>query len=694
MRIGLFLRNLDEEYQINVFRGIRTQARALGADLVCVQGETLHPSEDGSSPFALAHEVRFDGLLVLSTVIVDASDGRRTAAIPRLLPAVPAVSIGQKVPGMVSLTLQSVQSLTKLMEHLVVGHGYRRFLFVGGPEGHPDNKLRERIFLQVLREYSPTWPEISWEIDHGGFFELSGMEVIRRHLGEVPFDVVVAANDNMALGIQKVLTIQADPRWRRCAVTGFDDISQALVSEPPLTTIHAPLEDLGALALDTLVDLIRGRPATNRAVRSRLVVRGSCGCPILPPVPVRADRDGLEARLDGARRRVLETEQWLRAGNDFARELGSVVARGPLGDRLDGFLTVLGVRHFFLVVGQDLWYERRDGVRSPVPDGVCLTTEALFSSRGALIPRPWDLCVFHLAVEATSWGVAVYSVDDNSLPHLASALPHVANAVQRIHSRSEQEDKNRWLEAMVGARTAELTRANLWLQDEVKLRRAAEAEVLQVSEFERQRFGLDLHDDICQRLAGLTMYIRGSAKNPPSDPRPLLAEMGALVDETLYLTRQYAHASFPIDLETRGLDAVLRTLCETLSRQKGIPCLYSSELDALSAPLEGPPALNLFRIVQEALQNAARHAQATKVTVTLRATPEEVILTVADNGLGIPPRKKGVDGLGFRSMAYRAAQLGGRLDIDSRKGLGTVLTVTLSAVPGPLHGGVQGSEPS
>jgi len=678
VRIGLFLRNLDEEYQINVFRGIRTQARTSGADLVCVQGETLHPTDAGSSPFALAHEVRFDGVLVLSTVIVDASDGRKTAAIPRFLPAVPAVSIGQKVVGMVSLTLQSVQSLTRLMEHLVVDHGYRRFLFVGGPEAHPDNKLRERIFLQVLREFSSLCPEISWEIDHGGFFELSGMEVIRRHLGEPPFDAVVAANDNMALGIQKVLTIQADPRWRRCAVTGFDDISQALVSEPPLTTIHAPLEALGALALDTLVDLIRGQPATNRSVRSRLVLRGSCGCQSLPLAPERpVDRDGLEARLDGARRRVLETEQWLRAGNDFARELGAVVERLALIDRIDGFLTVLGVRHFFLMVGQDLWYERLDGVRRPVPHGIPLTTEALFSTRGALVPRPWDLCVFHLAVEATSWGVAVYSVDDNSLPHLASALPHVANAVQRIHNRSEQEDKNRWLEAMVGARTAELTRANLWLQNEVKLRRAAEAEVLQVSEFERQRFGLDLHDDICQRLAGLTMYLRGSAKNPPSDPQPLLAELGALVDETLYLTRQYAHASFPIDLETRGLDAVLRTLCETLSRQKGIPCVYSSDLGSLRAPLEGLPALNLFRIVQEALQNAARHAQATEVTVDLRVHQDEVVLTVADNGLGIPPRKKGVEGLGFRSMAYRAAQLGGRLAMDSCKGRGTVLTVTL-----------------
>ncbi|HTH14321.1 MAG TPA: substrate-binding domain-containing protein, partial [Spirochaetia bacterium] len=481
MRIGLFLRNLDEEYQINVYRGIRTRAHTRGVELVCVQGETLQPREDRIGPFALAREVRFDGLLILSSVIVDTDRPRSASTIPRRLPPVPAVSIGLKVPGMVSLTLQSNRSLGQVIDHLVVDHGCRRFLYVGGPELHPDNRIRERIFSESLGRHAARHPEIHWVIDHGGFFDVSGMTVIRRHLGGPPFDAVVAANDNMALGVQRVLATQEDPRWNRCAVTGFDDISQSRLSVPPLTTVHAPLDELGSRALEVLVDLIEGRPAPpNLTVPTYPVFRASCGCRDWDQAPRTPDPDAhLELRFEEVRRRVLEGDQWLREGNDFGREMGAVTDRQALVDRLDDFLTLLRVRHFFLVIDQSLWSERRDGKKIPLPpEGKPVPGGTRFLFPDAPTEASRDLCLYHLVSESIPLGIAVYSVDDNSLPHLTAALPHVANAIQRIRNRAEQEIR---------------------LKEEVRLRRIAEAEVLKVSEFERQRFGLDLHDDICQR---------------------------------------------------------------------------------------------------------------------------------------------------------------------------------------------------
>jgi signal transduction histidine kinase/DNA-binding LacI/PurR family transcriptional regulator len=658
----LFLRNLDEEYQINIYRGIRTQAHTRGVELVCVQGETLQPGEDRIGPFALAREVRFDGLLVLSSVIVDTDRPRSASTIPRRLPPVPAVSIGLKVPGMVSLTLQSNRSLAQVIDHLVLTHGCRRFLYIGGPKLHPDNRIRERVFRETLDRHATHREGIEGVIDHGGFFDVSGMMVIRRHLDGQPFDAVVAANDNMALGVQRVLATQENPRWSRCAVTGFDDISQCRVCSPPLTTVHAPLEELGSRALEVLVDLIEGR-ATPRSltIPTYPVFRGSCGCQDWEGAPRPPEPDGtrLEVRFEEVRRRILEGDQWLREGNDFGREMGAVTNRQALVDRLDDFLTLLRVRHFFLVIDETLWNERRDGKKvslppegKPAPGG----TRFLFPDAPTEVSR--DLCLYHLVSESVPLGIAVYSVDDQSLPHLTAALPHVAHAIQRIRNQAEQETR---------------------LKEEVRLRRIAEAEVLKVSEFERQRFGLDLHDDICQRLAGLTMYIRGIGKNPPSDPGPVWKELGQMVDETLLLTRQYAHASFPIDLDTRGLAPVLRTLCETVSKQKGIVCEFSSQAGApahRALEVRGLAALHLFRIVQEALQNAIKHSGATRISVTLKGT-DRLVLEVVDNGRGLGARPSALGGMGLRSMAYRASQLGSELELESTPQTGTVVRVVL-----------------
>ena len=312
-----------------------------------------------------------------------------------------------------------------------------------------------------------------------------------------------------------------------------------------------------------------------------------------------------------------------------------------------------------------------------------MDANTLFHDRPSRSSGSWDLCVFPLSSGPETMGLAVYSSEDRSLPHVGAVLPHVAHALKRLKTLAEQEDRNRRLEAMVRARTVELTQANEWLQAEVEARRAAEAEVLQVSEFERRRFGLDLHDDICQRLAGLTMYLRGFQRRPPESPSEVLAEVGSLVEETLQLTRQYAHASFPIELERRGLESVLRTLCETVATQNSCPCRFSSSLDRLDPPWEGQQALNVYRIIQEALQNAVKHSRATQFEVSAEVGPAEVVLKVVDNGSGIAPAREGAQGLGLRSMAYRATQLGARFDLTSRPGLGTVVEVAIPRVTEP-----------
>jgi signal transduction histidine kinase len=116
----------------------------------------------------------------------------------------------------------------------------------------------------------------------------------------------------------------------------------------------------------------------------------------------------------------------------------------------------------------------------------------------------------------------------------------------------------------------------------------------------------------------------------------------------------------------------LRTLCETVSKQRGIVCEFSGQAGALA--IRGLAALHLFRIVQEALQNAIKHSGATRISVSLRGT-DRLVLEVVDNGRGLGARPSALGGMGLRSMAYRASQLGSELELESTPQTGTVVRV-------------------
>lgn len=675
MRIGLFLRNLDEEYQLKIYRGIRDRSHALGHELICVQGETIGESGSGLYPFVLAHQISFQGILVLAPVIFDQGMEQRIDTIPDLLPRVPVVSMGMRILGTTSVIFESVESMTRIMEHLVMEHGCRRFLFVGGHHHHADTRTRESIFTGTLRRYSLLWPEISWTIDYGAYHVASGVEIMRAHLSDLPYDAVVAANDNMALGIQRVLSIQENEAWRRCAVTGFDDIAKARLAVRPLTTVHTALETMGSLALDTLVDLVQGKKVKRTiSISTRAVFRGSCGC---EPKP-QDDWVNRDAESSMNLRQFMESDQWLQECNYFGRDLSGIFDMKTLLDRLNDFLQVLRVRDFLLLVDGVLLYDRSNnqGI-SLLYEGISMDLPTLLElkSKGSSVAR--EYCIYHLRYESEPLGVVVYAGEDNSLVHLTSSMPHVDSAIHRIRNRAAQEGRNHQLEALVQHRTRELMLANETLEEEVRLRRIAEAEVLQISEFERQRFGFDLHDDICQRLAGLTMYVRAMSMNTPGNVQEVWSELGSMIDETLYLTRQYAHASFPFDMKTRGLDAVLRNLCETLSRQKLLCCDYTSSLPDLLGTIEELSSLHLFRFVQEALHNAVKHSGAKRIIVSVEEQDLNLVFQVQDNGRGIPPEQTGLEGLGFRSMAYRARQLGSELELESEEGLGTTLRISV-----------------
>jgi signal transduction histidine kinase len=205
--------------------------------------------------------------------------------------------------------------------------------------------------------------------------------------------------------------------------------------------------------------------------------------------------------------------------------------------------------------------------------------------------------------------------------------------------------------------------------------------LLHAQESERARIARELHDDISQQASLLVIDLGMLRGNVQPQTRQLTDEAMSRAEEIVKSVHNLSHRLHPPKLRLIGLVAALRDLQNEMS-QLGMPITFSHE----SVPLPLPPevTLCLFRVVQEALQNAHKYSHARAVSVDLRGTPEGLTLTVADNGVGFDVDEAWGRGLGLISMGERLEAVGGTLKISSTPGEGTKVNVSvpLSAIQG------------
>jgi PAS domain S-box-containing protein len=200
---------------------------------------------------------------------------------------------------------------------------------------------------------------------------------------------------------------------------------------------------------------------------------------------------------------------------------------------------------------------------------------------------------------------------------------------------------------------------------------AAHAKLLAAREEERRRLSRELHDSIGQRLVAAHLKLRNAAEIPSvaRDPlfsgllRDLLVQLGGLSHEV----RDVSHALYPQTLEMLGLPAALRQLAKDMgSTQPSVKvrCDAAAGDDRLSPETE----IALYRIAQEALSNAIRHARCRRVDVRFRCSGAQVSLTIADDGRGFNPAKAANKGVGLASMRERAESIGAAFELTSKPG--------------------------
>lgn len=214
---------------------------------------------------------------------------------------------------------------------------------------------------------------------------------------------------------------------------------------------------------------------------------------------------------------------------------------------------------------------------------------------------------------------------------------------------------------------------------DVTERRRYEMAALEASEAERRRLSYELHDDLGQRLASAAMMTSSLARQMDAESQDLAdtaRRVGEILRDAVAHTRALARGLAPVDLIHEGLAEALARLCESTTTAYGLDC----EMDVPDPmPVHSPSvASHLFRIVQEAVSNAARHADARTVRVTMRDDAGHVVLRVTDDGVGVPASALAEGGgLGMRAMRSRVAALGGALSFEPQTPRGTSVVVEL-----------------
>ena len=380
------------------------------------------------------------------------------------------------------------------------------------------------------------------------------------------------------------------------------------------------------------------------------------------------------------RARLAESEEALRAIR--SGEVDAVLGAGKKGRQI---FTLEGAEHAYRVL-----------IESMNEGAVTLTSQAVILYANQCFARMVK-CPLEQVIGSSLR--RFLSVDDRAIiqPLLKRAAKSGAKIQVVLHCADKSDlpvqisirplAKNDFNQGTFGLVLTDMTEAR---RNEERLRELTQR-IIQVQEAERARIALELHDNITQLLCAV--LFRSEALAEGISPRETRAKreavklremLGQAVQEVERISRHLR----PGMLEHLGLVEVIRASSKDFAEQSGV--LVRLNLAELAVRLPADTELALYRILQEALKNVAKHARARHVAVGLKPAAGGVELTIADDGVGFAAQRRGTKhkargGLGLLGMRERATCVGGTLEIKSARRTGTEITVRIpTAVPATI----------
>jgi len=267
--IGLVLSEISGAFFPPMLKGIEAGAHEAGYDLL------IHSTKKEGPTRRPLGEHNTDGLLIFT----DSLDHRELHRLHNI--NFPIVLLHQTPPDSLDIPVIAIENkdgAAMLMDHLIEAHGRRRIVFLRGPEGHEDSVWRERGYREALEAHQIQFDPAL--IASGEFDEDEAFATIQQMLSDgIDFDAIFAGDDDSAIGAMRALKLAGRLIPGDVAVVGFDDVPFARYLSPALTTVRAPIEEIGREAVRQLTRLMNGEQAQALTLmRTELIIRESCGC--------------------------------------------------------------------------------------------------------------------------------------------------------------------------------------------------------------------------------------------------------------------------------------------------------------------------------------------------------------------------------------------------------------------------------
>jgi len=315
---------------------------------------------------------------------------------------------------------------------------------------------------------------------------------------------------------------------------------------------------------------------------------------------------------------------------------------------------------------QDRFHQLADNVGDLffifTPDGKVLYVNPAYEA-------VWGRSMKRLIEEPQSWREYVLDEYIEVLEHAMDPLFRGQKMSHCEYRIRHPDGTVRWIEGRlfpVKSATGEVYRIAALCRD-VTDRKASEQQMLNVSERERRSIGHDLHDDLCQRLAAIKLkceLFTDSLRRKEEPNISQASEIGRLIGEATSVCRNIARGLAPVDLEGDGLMAALTKLTKTVEALYEIPCFFYCPHSVMVENTNA--AVNLYRITQELVNNAARHGNATRIDIHLEMNTDYVRIEVLNDGVAFKDTPESRTGMGLKIIHYRANAIGASVRITPR----------------------------
>lgn len=213
---------------------------------------------------------------------------------------------------------------------------------------------------------------------------------------------------------------------------------------------------------------------------------------------------------------------------------------------------------------------------------------------------------------------------------------------------------------------------------DITQRRKLEKEVLEISDQERRRIAQDLHDGLCQHLTATEFASQVLVEELTERSLPQATEVKRIstyISQAITQAHEIARGLQPLEIAPGGLGPALLEMSAMVQTLFHAHCIVKA--NGSTALLDKAQVTHMYRIAQEAVTNAIKHGKASQVVIELSDLGDQIVLTVQDNGVGLPDEPDTSKGMGIRTMTYRAGLIGATLEMQHRQNGGTRVTLSI-----------------